>query len=105
MSNKQLKVKCLNCGSIIDIDLCDYDLSWEMVEADSDRGMGTEFNHEAVVEVECDDCNADISITLNVWEYPEGSSNSQEIEVDGGDLISGCDLSDIAPIGDVPDND
>lgn len=89
-----IRVKC-ECGEEMSIDLASEKLYWEVVEAD-EREMGTERLHEAVFDLDCEKCDEPIGITLHVWEYPEGFNNMDEILVDGGELIQGCDLGDLA---------
>ena len=35
-----------------------------------------------------------VTFIFHVWEYPEGSLNNEEIEVEGADLVQGCSLFD-----------
>lgn len=105
MSNT-IKLKCNSCQDEFEIDLQDYDLSWEVVDTfdHGDNAMGEEIHHEAVIEVDGHSCGENeepIVVTLGVWEYPIGAFNYQEIEVEGAEMIEGCDLQDIAPIGDI----
>lgn len=95
--SKQIQVQC-DCGEMVTIDLADEKLYWEVVETD-EREMGTERLHESDFEVDCKKCDEAISITLHVWEYPEGFDNMDEIIVDGGTLVSGCDLGELV-LGD-----
>lgn len=81
----------LDNGKGITIDLAEEDLSWEIVETD-EREMGVERLHEAIVEKEIEGLDEHLSITLHVWEYPEGFLNMQEIEVSEGEVIEECDL-------------
>ena len=94
-----LEIKCEACNSIFEIDLEDYDLSWEVVESE-ERGMGTELHHQAVLDIECPDCEAPITLTLNVWEYPMGIFNNDEIDREGAIVVKKCSLNGLAPIGD-----
>lgn len=101
-----IKLKCNACQNEFEIDLQDYDLSWEVADSfdHGDNGMGEEIHHEAVIEVECPTCGENkepIIVTLGVWEYPVGAFNYQEIDVDGAELVEGCDLQKLAPIGDI----
>lgn len=73
------------------VDLSTFDIDWEIVEAD-EREMGTEFLHEAEINVECSTCDESLTIYLRVWEYPEGCFNMQEIELSEGVLIKQCSL-------------
>lgn len=101
-----IRLKCNNCQIEFEIDLQDYDLSWEVADSfdHGENGMGEEVHYESVIEVECPTCGEGkdpILVTLNVWEYPVGAFNYQEIEVEGASLLKECDLQGIAPIGDV----
>lgn len=98
-----LKLKCDACNSIFDIDLEDYDLSWEIADSfdRGDNAMGEEIHHEAIIDVECPDCGCDdIHVSLNIWEYPLGAYNDQQIEVEGAELVKGCDIQGLSPIGE-----
>lgn len=37
-----------------------------------EREMGTECLHEAVFDFNCGNCDEILTVTLHVWEYPEG---------------------------------
>ena len=90
MSSTEIQVESEN-GKILNIDLANEDLSWEVVETD-DREMGVERLHEAILEYNDKDTDEPIVITLHVWEYPEGVSNMEDIEIEGGELIHDCYL-------------
>lgn len=94
-----LKLKCEACNSLFDVDLEDYDLSWEVVDSD-ERSMGAELHHQAEIELECPECDSSMMITLDVWEYPLGIFNLGEIDVDGAILVKKCSLNGLAPLGD-----
>ena len=101
-----LNLKCDACNCVFDVDLEDYDLSWEVVDTidHGDNAMGEDVHYEAVIDVECPNCDtADIRVILSIWEYPVGAYNNQEIEVEGAELIMGCDIQGLAPIGDEPE--
>ena len=90
MKPTEIQIEC-DCGESITIDLAKETFDWEVVDSD-EREMGTESLHEAVLNYDCPKFNSSIVITLHVWEYPEGSFNMQDIEVDGGQLVNVCDL-------------
>ena len=85
-----ITIKCNN-GHVVDIDLDDENPVFEVVET-IERNMGVEKCHEATITVYCDECDEEINLTLNVWEYPEGAFNHQEITLDEGEVIGDCDL-------------
>ena len=102
-----IKLKCGACNSVFDIDLEDYDLSWEVADTfdHGDNAMGEEVHYEAIINVECPYCEtSDVQVRLSIWEYPVGAYNNQELEVEGAELIEGCDIQGLAPIGDEPED-
>ena len=80
-----------NNGHIIVVDLEEEVPEFEVVET-QERQMGVEKCHEANITATCDECEDEIYVTLDVWEYPEGVFNHQEITVDEGEVIDECDL-------------
>lgn len=95
-----IQITCENCGEVLTLDLEDYDLSWEVVESD-ERGMGAEIHHQAIVYEECPECESEITIILDAWEYPMGMFNMSSIEIEGATLVGkACSLDGLAPIGD-----
>lgn len=93
MAKDIIKLEC-ECGHIFDVDLNGITPDWEVVEA-GEREMGTESLHEAIAVVECPICNKEITLTMHVWEYPEGVANMQEILADGASVVEECDLSSV----------
>lgn len=89
---KEIKIEC-NCGHIITIDLDIEEFEWEIIETD-EREMGIETLYEATFEYECNNCNENLKIALQVWEYPEGFINLSEVNVEGGIVKKDCDLGD-----------
>lgn len=78
-------------GTIRTIPLQKENIDWELVETD-EREMGLERLYEYTEK--CDDIDGTpITITLRVWEYPEGVFNDDEIEVDGAELVKSSSLS------------
>jgi len=95
-----ITIKCNSCNKIFEIDLSEYDIEWEEVEAHV-REMGSERNHEAVITgIECDNCGESIEVTINVWEYPDGSFLEPIISIDGGKLVDSDGMNDIFPSND-----
>ena len=73
------------------INLLKDDFLWEVVETD-EREMGIERLHEATLDEDID--GEPVTFIFHVSEYPEGSLNNEEIEVEGADLVQGCSLFD-----------
>ena len=88
--NTFIKIKTSQ-GTIQPIPLQKENIDWELVETD-EREMGIERLYEYTEEH--DDIDGEpITITLRVWEYPEGVFNDDEIEVDGAELVKSSSLS------------
>ena len=90
MNSTTITIKDKNSHTVV-IDLEEEVPVFEVVEA-QERQMGVEKHHEANISVICDICEEEIDVTLEVWEYPEGVFNHQEITVDEGEVIDECDL-------------
>lgn len=86
-----LKVQCSICNEIVDINIAKDDLDWQIEDTD-EREMGIETHYSAVVQYECEKCKSEFLITLEIWEYPEGFFNDQDITIEGGELIDDADL-------------
>lgn len=84
-----LDLECSN-GHLCHFDIHTDDVQWQLVEAD-ERQMGTESHFEAEIILNCNDCNAPMTITLHLWEYPDGVFNSSEVEVENGQLAHTVD--------------
>lgn len=95
-----LNLKCDRCRCTFEVNLEDHDLSWEIVETE-ERNMGAEIHHQAIVDLECLDCDNCVTLILDVWEYPLGAFNTSSVEVEGASLIGeACSLNGFAPIGE-----
>ena len=90
MNSTTITIKDKN-GHTIVVDLEDETPIFEIVET-QERQMGVEKCHEATITVTCDECEEEINVTLDVWEYPENVFNYQEISVDNGEIIDECQL-------------
>ena len=94
MNNEnKIIIKCPS-GHEIEKEISKDELYWEIVEAD-EREMGTEFLHEAELPIECEQCDEEFTVTLRIWEYPEGILNMQDITVDEGEVLEECDLTEL----------
>lgn len=65
------------------------DLPFDIVEVKEGR-MGTERCHSVEHAIKCISCRREIAIKYEVWEYPDGSINDEDVEVTGGSLVQGC---------------
>lgn len=77
-SYKQTYV-CPKCGHKIKIDLIDYADTSVIA---TDRGMGSEIQHEIECEGECPNCGNEYKISGSVYEYPAGAFNYDNTKID-----------------------
>lgn len=91
-SGDTLLIRCDSCGEMFEVDPDDFNFDWENSYAD-DRGMGYEIEYESYETCECPNCDRQIDLTLQIWEYPIGFVNNQNIEIDGGEIECTVDLS------------
>lgn len=92
-------VRCDTCGELFEIYPDNFNLDWENSSVDN-RGMGVEVEYESYECEECPNCGRHIDLTLQVWEYPSGIFNAQNIEIDGGNIECNIDLSKYISLGD-----
>lgn len=95
LSTDSFLITCDNCGHFIEVDSDDIDWEWECMGGD-ERSMGIENQHIAEHYVNCPKCGHEVHITFNVWEYPVGTYNYSDIEIEGGILETDFDFQDRA---------
>lgn len=87
-------IRCGTCGELFEVESFNLNFEWEGCISDDDRGMGCEYQYDSQESCECPNCGHQIDLTLQVWEYPVGAFNTQNIEIDGGNIEETIDLSD-----------
>lgn len=80
-----LTVKCSNCGRTHKHNKTEFDLDFDYISS-SKRSMGAEKQYQAEEVFGCK-CGNDITVTFELWEYPEGVHNYDSVEVDNGELL------------------
>ena len=85
----QLHITCTNCGHQNTFNCAD--LSFGEIEG-TPRGMGDEIHHNAEIDFECGSCGEPLQGTYDVWEYPTGAKNHEEIEVSNGTVTQNCTI-------------
>jgi len=80
-----LKIECEQCGEIHSFHKSGFDLEFKVGES-YERQMGSEIHYQELEDFDCE-CGNVIEITFNLWEYPIGSHNSDDIEIEGGELL------------------
>lgn len=87
-----LLIRCEDCDELFSVDAGDFDFFWEGGVVD-DRGMGYEMEYEHKDSCICPNCGKQIDLIFQVWEYPMGVFNNQNIEINGGEIEEPINLS------------
>lgn len=78
-------LKCNQCNK-------QHDFTSEEAEfegtSSSERRMGTEHAYGWDYTFDCDNCGNEIEIEYEVWEYPAGAFNTDDVSIKGGDEIA-----------------
>lgn len=99
LTGDAILIRCGTCGELFAFDAGNMNFEWEGGVVD-DRGMGSEMEYESQESCFCPNCGKQIDLTLQVWEYPAGAFNTQNIEIDGGEIEEPMDLSDFISFED-----
>lgn len=83
--SQYLAFKCENCGRIHKYYESEVDLEFENIGG-SERSMGVENQYVAEERFNCS-CGKDITAKFEVWEYPVGVHNYDNITLEGAKLI------------------
>lgn len=75
-------IECEECQNKMEI----YSENFEYSSNSSERGMGPEVQHSFYEELTCDKCGNEISFSLLGVEYPIGSNNFENYEIEGANL-------------------
>lgn len=83
--NGTFSLTCDNCSKQHDFasDESDFDNT-----SGSERQMGTESGYTWEHTFNCDECENEIEIEYEVWEYPVGAFNNDQVNINGGTGIS-----------------
>lgn len=87
----ELKFKCNNCGKNHTLQKEEVDLQFE-ITGGSERKMGVENMYEAEESFVCD-CDNQIDVTFQIWEYPVGTHNTDEVRIENAELIEKFDFT------------
>ena len=90
-TNDSLLIRCNTCGELFELNAGDLCFDWEGGVVD-DRGMGPEAEYESQEYCSCPNCGNQLDLTLQVWEYPMGAFNTQNIEINGGEIEESINL-------------
>lgn len=91
-SNSELKLKCKDCKEIFSVQKDDFCFDWNETGW-SESEMGTETMHESIETCTCPSCKKQIELSFQVFEYPRGTFECQEIESSDASIYRPLDLS------------
>ncbi|HMP28101.1 MAG TPA: hypothetical protein PKD85_00790, partial [Saprospiraceae bacterium] len=57
-----------------------------------ERSMGEENQYKTEENLECSFCGNKINLLIEIWEYPVGAHNYDEISIDNGEIIQSPDF-------------
>jgi len=80
-----LKFKCNSCLRVHRYNKSDFNLDFEIVERSS-RNMGIENHYQAQENFICS-CKNIIEAKFDLWEYPVGMHNYDNVEIDNAELL------------------
>jgi len=87
----ELIYQCANCNRENVVPFDELYLDFECIES-SERSMGTENHYQAEDYVECYNCSGNANVTFDIWEYPIGAHNYDDINIDNGQIIQSPDF-------------
>jgi DNA-directed RNA polymerase subunit RPC12/RpoP len=88
---EELIYQCGNCNKQNVVPFEDLYIDFECIES-SDRGMGAENHYQSEDYIQCPNCGKESNLTLDIWEYPVGAHNYDEIEIEDGEIIQSPDF-------------
>ncbi|MDE5940845.1 MAG: PIN domain-containing protein [Muribaculaceae bacterium] len=94
--NLTMGVTCDHCKCEVEYEARDFDWQWE-AEYSDEREMGTEICYECHDSIECPECEEQHDFTFQVWEYPMGMINMQNIDAEGCEVNVPFNLTRIFP--------
>lgn len=90
-NNADLIYKCGNCHQKNIVPMNELYLDFECVGG-SERNMGEENQYQTEENLECSVCGNEINLLFEIWEYPVGAHNYDEISIDNGEVIQSPDF-------------
>jgi len=83
--SQHLSFKCNSCGRTQKHHKSEFDLDFDCISG-SKRNMGTENQYLAEEHFKCN-CGNDIIAKFEVWEYPEGVHNYDDLTLEGAKIL------------------
>ncbi len=86
--DEKLIIVCKNCNYHNLVHKSDMD--WQSISYEKpDFQMGNEVEHYCNHTIYCENCGEEIEIDYSAWEYPAGCFETSNIDISGGELLSG----------------
>jgi hypothetical protein len=83
--------KCGQCHQRNTVPASELYLEFDCVGG-SERSMGAENQYQSEEYLECSSCGHSTTMILEVWEYPLGSHNTDDITIEDGEIIQSPDF-------------
>lgn len=85
-------LQCENCNE--EFKVYESELNWEWESSGTwERGMGPETEWIDVEQISCPNCDQDIELTIELWEYPTGVLNNVQMSCDGAEIIKEINIA------------
>lgn len=94
---EKIILKCVNCGHEFECWSDQLDFDWDCGTTE-ERSMGEEIGWYAEGSISCPECNEQINIAINAYEYPVGSYNYGDIKCENGDILNKPSIESMCPI-------
>lgn len=94
---EKIILKCANCGHEFECWSDELDFDWDCGSID-ERNMGEEIEWHADGSICCPECDEQIDVTIDAYEYPVGAYNYGEIDCDNGVILNKPDVESMCPI-------
>ena len=88
---EELIYQCRNCNKQNIIPFEDLYIDFECIES-SDRGRGAENHYQSEDYIQCSNCGKETNLTFDIWEYPVGVHNYDEITMEDGEIFQSPDF-------------
>ena len=84
----ELIVICDECEHAHNIDASNFEIEVVDVDPGRDSGMGARTTYSGEYELSCEgeNCENNITIEVNYWEYPVGTLEDSEFKASGGTI-------------------
>lgn len=96
---EKIIIKCANCGREFECWSDDLDFEWDRGSI-GERNMGEEIGWHADGSICCPECDKQIEVIIDAYEYPVGAYNYGEIDCGNGLILNKPDVESICQINE-----